>query len=101
MKLKKGDSILVISGKDRGKTAKILKSFPREMRVLVEGVNLKTRHVKPRRQGESGQVVKAPAPVHVSSLKLLCPKCGKAARVGYKISGKEKFRICKKCQSAI
>ena len=105
MKLKKGDSVLVISGKDRGRTAKILKSFPKEQRILVEGINMIKRHVKPKRQGEQGQVATVAAALTVSNVKFLCPKCGKASRLGYKIekSGDttKKFRICKKCKSEV
>ncbi|MEK7664331.1 MAG: 50S ribosomal protein L24 [Patescibacteria group bacterium] len=115
MKIKKGDNILVISGKDVGKTAKILKSLPREGKVLVEGVNLGSRHLRPKRQGEKGQVVKIPMPLDASNVKFICPKCGKATRLGYKIVGDlpapaganaggqagKKFRVCKKCKSEI
>ena len=101
MKLKKGDTVLIISGKDKGRTAKILKSLPKELKILVDGINLKNKHVKPKKQGEKGQVVKVPAPLEVSNSKLICPKCGKAARVGYKIIGDKKFRFCKKCNSEI
>lgn len=101
MKIRKGDNILVISGKDRGKTAKILKAFPKKGRVLVEGVNLRSKHIKPKKQGEKGQVVKIPLPLNVSNVKIVCPKCGKATRLGYKITGDKKFRICKKCKSEV
>ncbi|MBM3206068.1 MAG: 50S ribosomal protein L24 [Candidatus Staskawiczbacteria bacterium] len=99
MKVKKGDTVLVTAGKDSGKVAKILKSFPKESKILVEGVNLKAKHIKPKRQGEQGQVVRIPAPFNVSNVKFLCPKCGKAVRLGYKIVGEKKFRVCKKCKS--
>ena len=88
MKVKKGDTILVIAGKDKGKTAKILRSFPKEGKILVEGVNLKKKHVKPKNQGEKGQVVSIPAPMNVSNTMLLCPKCSKPTRIGFKIEGK-------------
>jgi len=101
MKVKKGDTVLIISGKDRGRTAKVLKSFPKEKSVLVEGINLKSKHIKPKRQGEKGQVVKVPTPLDVSNVKIICPKCGKPARMGYKITSDKKFRICKKCKSEI
>mgnify|MGYP001566406877 CR=1 FL=1 len=109
MKLKKGDNILIISGKDKGRTAKILKSFPKEGRILVEGINLKSKHVKPKKQGEKGQVVKVPYPMNSSNVKFVCPKCGKATRLGYKINDDslkgsrqvKKYRICKKCKSEI
>ncbi len=116
MKIKKGDNVLVISGKDRGRTAKVLKSLPKDLKVLIDGINLKNKHVKPKKQGEKGQVVKVPSPMDVSSVKFLCPKCGKAARLGYKVenpstdstgslragSGRvRKFRVCKKCKSEV
>ncbi len=101
MKVKKGDTVLIISGKDRGKTGKILRAFPKEGSILVEGVNFRQKHVKPKKQGEKGQVVKVPAPLDVSDVKLVCPKCGKAVKVGYKISGDKKYRICKKCKSEV
>lgn len=101
MKVKKGDNVLVISGKDRGRTAKILKSFPKAGKILVEGINLKTAHVRPKRQGEKGQVVKVPAPLDMSNVKLVCPKCSKAVRVGYKVENGKKMRVCKKCKSEI
>jgi large subunit ribosomal protein L24 len=101
MKLKKGDTVLVISGKDRGKKGKILKAFPKERRILVEGVNLKRKHQKPRKTGEKGQIIEKPAPISVSNAKLICSKCNKPVRIGYKITGKKKYRICKKCNKQI
>lgn len=113
MKVKKGDTILVTAGKDKGRTAKVLKSFLKENAILVEGINLKKKHVKPKKQGEKGQVISTPAPLNISNIKIVCPKCGKAARIGYKIekgparnashsdAGGEKRRICKKCKSQI
>jgi large subunit ribosomal protein L24 len=106
MKIKKGDTVLIISGKDRGRKGKVLKAFPKESKILVEGINLKKKHIKPKREGEKGQIVQVSAPIPVSKAKLICPKCGKATRVGYKIisnaKGKmSKVRICKKCAQVI
>jgi len=105
MKVKKGDSILITAGKDKGRIGKIIKAMPKELKVLVEGINLKKKHVRPKREGEKGQVVEIPVPVDVSNVKLICPKCGKATRVGYKIGPKGypdlKQRICKKCKQGI
>lgn len=101
MKVKKGDTVLIISGKDRGRTAKILRALPKERGILVEGINLKKKHVRPKKEGEKGQVVQIPAVLDVSNIKIVCPKCGKAARVGYKIEGDTKKRICKKCKQDI
>lgn len=109
MKFKKGDNVLIIAGKDKGRTGKIMKSLPKELKVLVEGINLKKKHVRPKREGEKGQVVQIPAPMDISNMKVICPKCGKATRVGYNIEkpaspsqgGDIKSRICKKCKSQI
>lgn len=97
MRIKKGDTVLIISGKDRGRKGRVLKTFPKEGKVLVEGINLRKKHVRPKRTGEKGQIITLPAPINVSNLKLICSKCGKASRVGYKIIEKKKYRICKKC----
>jgi|SRR3989344_7542733 len=99
MKVKKGDSVLVTAGKDSGKVAKILKAFPKEGKILVEGVNLKSKHVRPKRQGEKGQVVRVASPFDASNVKFICPKCGKATRLGKKMVGDKKFRVCKKCKA--
>ena len=101
MKLKKGDNVLITAGKDKGRTAKIIKSLPKELKVLVEGINLKKKHVRPKREGEKGQVVEIPAPMDVSNVKMICPKCGKATRVGYAVDKETKNRICKKCKQII
>jgi len=101
MKVKKGDNVLIIVGKDRSRAGKVLKALPKESKILVEGINLRKKHVRPRREGEKGQIVDAAAPMNVSNVKIICPKCGKAARVGYKISGGKKARICKKCGQEI
>jgi len=101
MKIKKGDNVLIIAGKDKGRTGKILKAFPKDAGVLIEGMNLRKKHVRAKRQGEKGQVVDVPAVMDVSNIKIICPKCGKATRVGYKIEGENKLRICKKCKQEI
>ena len=101
MKIKKGDSVLIIAGKDKGRTGKITKALPKESKVLVEGINLKKKHVRPRKDGEKGQVVEIPAMMDVSNVKVVCPKCGKATRVGYTIEKDIKKRICKKCKQEI
>ena len=101
MKFKKGDSVLIIAGKDKGRTGKIIKSIPKELKILVEGINLKKKHVRPKKQGEKGQVVEIPAAIDISNVKIVCPKCGKATRVGYLLEGENKNRICKKCKGII
>ncbi|XOB40422.1 MAG: 50S ribosomal protein L24 [Candidatus Nealsonbacteria bacterium] len=97
MKIKKGDTILIISGKYRGKKGKILKAFPKQGRIMIEGINLVKKHQKPKKTGEKGQIIEIPAPMDVSNVKLICPKCTKATRVAYKIINDRKYRICKKC----
>lgn len=101
MKIKKGDTVLIISGKDKGKKGKVLEVFPKESKILVEGMNLMKKHRKPRKTGEKGQIIQLPKSLDISNAKLICPKCGKAARVGYKMTDKKKFRICKKCGQEI
>ena len=97
MKIKKGDTVLIISGKDKGRKGKVLESFPKESRILVEGMNLRKKHQRPKKSGEKGQIVEMPGPMDISNVKLICPKCGKAIRVGQK----SKIRICKKCGQAL
>ncbi len=101
MKIKKGDQVLIISGKDRGKRGKVLDVFPKEGRVVVEGANIRKKHVKPKKSGEKGQVVESPSRISISNIKLICPKCGKPTRVGTKIIENRKYRFCKKCNSEI
>jgi large subunit ribosomal protein L24 len=101
MKIKNGDMVLIISGKDRGKKGKVIKALPREKRIVVEGANLRKKHTGPRRQGEKGQIVEIAAPLNISNVKLICPKCKKPTRVGYRVVGKNKFRMCKKCKQEI
>jgi len=97
VKIKKGDQVLIISGKDRGKKGKVLKVLPKERRVVVEGVNLRKKHQKPKKTGEKGQVLTLPGPIDISNVKIICSKCGKTTRIGYEMMGDKKIRICKKC----
>ncbi|MBU4351303.1 50S ribosomal protein L24 [Candidatus Parcubacteria bacterium] len=101
MKIKKGDSIIVVSGKDRLKKGKVLKVFPKQDKVLIEGLNLRKKHVKPKKSGEKGETIQVSVPINVSNVKLICPRCSQPARVGCKVVGKNKFRTCKKCYQEI
>lgn len=101
MKIRKNDQIKILSGKDRGKTGKVLRVMPSSGKILVEGLNLVKKHVRPKKQGEKGQRVSVPAAMDISNVMIVCPKCSKASRLGFKISEKNKFRICKKCKSEI
>lgn len=101
LKIKKGDEVIVIAGKDKGKTGKIVKVIPEERRVVVDGVNMVKRHSKPSRMGAGGIIEKA-APLHVSNVALLDPKSGKATRVGYKtLADGKKTRIARKSGEVI
>jgi len=97
MKVKKGDTVLIIAGDDRGRKGKVIKAMPKEQRIIVEGINIQKKHVKPRREGEKGQIVEKPGPIHVSNVKVICPKCGKPTKIGYQKVGDKKFRKCKIC----
>jgi len=94
--VKKGDTVLILSGKDKGKQGKILEVSPEEGKVIIEGCNIATKHVKPRRMGEPGGLVKVEAPMYASKVMLVCPKCGKPTRLAHAFDkdGK-KFRLCK------
>ena len=87
----------MIHGNDRGRTGKVLAAFPAEGRIVVEGMNVKKKHVRPRSTRQKGELVQIPAPFAVSRAMLVCPKCGKAARTGYRSENGRKVRICKKC----
>ena len=97
LNVKKGDTVVVISGKDKGKKGKILVAYPEKNRVVVQNVAMITRHVKPRRQGEPGGRIEKEGTIHVSNVMLVCPKCEKATRVGHKMEGDKKVRVCIKC----
>ena len=97
MNIKKDDMVVVLSGKDKGKQGKVLGTVPSEDKVVVEGCNMVTCHVKPRRQGEEGGIVKREAAIYASKVQVVCPKCSKATRVAYEIKDGKKVRTCKKC----
>ncbi len=98
MKIKKNDQVLIIAGKDKGKKGKVLEVFPVLEKITVENINLVKKHRRARRQGEKGQVIEIPKPLHISNVKLICSKCGAPSRVGYKLTEAGKLRICKKCE---
>jgi len=100
-KIKKNDMVLVMIGKDRGKKGKIIQVLPRENKVVVEGINEKIRHLKARRGREKGERIKFNAPIALSNVMLLCPKCDKPTRVGISVQNNDKKRFCKKCKALI
>lgn len=95
--VKTGDEVVVINGKYRGQKGKVLAVAPAEGKVIVEGINIITKHVKPTRMGETGGLVKAESALYADKVQLVCPKCGKPTRVGHEGTGKDKVRVCKKC----
>lgn len=101
MKIKTNDKVKIISGKDAGKIGKVIQVFPKEEKVVVEGVNIMKKSLKSKKQGEKGQVIELAGPMHASKVALTCPKCGHETRVGYKIEAQIKKRVCKKCGELI
>ncbi len=109
LNVKKGDTVVVISGKDKGKKGKIMVAQPDDERVIVQGAAMVTRHVKPRKQGQPGGRIEKEGPIHASNVMLVCPKCDKPTRIAHKlkeveISGEKKqksVRVCKKCGKVI
>ena len=97
MKIKKGDTVKVLSGNDKGKTGEVLDVIPKTQKIVVKGVNIRKKHVKPRKQGEEGGIIPVECAIHSSKVNVVCPKCNKPVKIGYKIEGNDKVRICKKC----
>jgi large subunit ribosomal protein L24 len=97
LNVKKDDTVVVISGKDKGKKGKILAAFPAKNRVAVQGANMVIRHKKPRKQGQPGGRIEHEGTIDASNVMLVCPKCAQATRVGYSVVGEKKVRVCKKC----
>ena len=97
MNVKKGDTVVVLSGKDKGKKGKVLGTVPAENKVVVDGINMVSCHIKPRKQGEEGGIVKREAALYASKVQVVCPKCGKGTRVAHKIENGKKTRVCKHC----
>ena len=95
--VKTGDTVVMLSGKDKGKQGKVLEVMPGEGKVLVEKINVVSRHTKPRKQGEEGGILKKEAPIYACKVQKVCPKCNKPTRIGHKVEGGKKVRICKKC----
>ncbi len=100
-KLHRGDTVRVLRGKDRGKRALVMAVIPETNRVLVEGVNLVKKHIKPRRGGTTGQRISVAAPMHIANVQVVCPECKKGTRVGIRRSADGVERVCKNCQAVI
>lgn len=97
MNIKKGDTVKILSGNDKGKTGEVIDVIPKTEKIVVKGVNIRKKHVKPKKQGEEGGIISVECAIHSSKANVVCPKCGKSTRVGYTVEKDEKVRICKKC----
>ena len=105
-KIKVGDEVVVVSGKDRKKQGKVIQSIPKENKLVVEGVNITKRHIRPTRRGQESGIVERETPIFTGKVMLICPRCGKRTRIGVKVLRKppreeEKLRFCKKCGEVI
>lgn len=101
MKIKKNDTVKIMVGKDKGKTGKVLSVFIKKNKVLIEGLNLYKKNVRPKKQGEKGQIILMPRPINVSNVMVICSSCGNSTRVGFRFEYKNKIRYCKKCKAKI
>ena len=97
MNIRKDDKVIVLSGKDKGKEGKVLKADPKAGKLVVEGVNVATKHAKPRKQGEQGGIIKVETPIYACKVMVVCPKCSKPTRVAHKQADGKNVRVCKKC----
>ncbi|MDI6890464.1 MAG: 50S ribosomal protein L24 [Thermodesulfovibrionales bacterium] len=102
LSIKKNDTVLVITGKEKGKKGRVLFVYPSEDKLLIERVNIIKRHMRPSRKYTQGGIIEKEAPLHISSVMLLCPKCAKPTRIGNTVlSDGKKVRVCKKCKEII
>lgn len=97
MRIKKGDKVKIITGKDRGKSGKVTTAIPDQDKVIVDGLNIAKKSMRPKKEGEKGQIVEISRPINASNVMLICSKCDKPTRVGYKTENDKKIRYCKKC----
>ena len=100
MNIRKGDNVHIVSGKDRGKEGQVLHVFPARGRASVKDVNVYTKHVKPKKQGQKGQSVELPRAVPLSNMMVVCPNCKKPTRIGHRTEGDKKLRVCKRCNAS-
>ena len=101
MNIKKGDTVKIVSGKDRGKSGSVLNVFPEDEKISIDGLNLYKRRVRPKKQGQKGETVTTPRPVHISNVMIVCSSCKKPSRVGHRYESDSKIRYCKKCKASI
>ena len=101
MRIKKGDTVQVLSGNDKGKKGEVLEVMPKDSKVVVKGVNVRKKHIKPRKQDEEGRIITVQCAINSSIVNVVCPKCVKTTRVEYKVENDKKVRVCKKCGANI
>jgi len=101
MKIRKGDNVIVLAGKDRNKTGKVEIARPKKNELIVTGINVKKKHMKPSQQTKQGGIKEFSAPIHESKVQIVCPKCDKATRISYEIISDKKERKCKRCKQII
>lgn len=101
MRIRKGDTVQVLSGNDKGTTGEVLEIIPKAGKIVVKGVNIRKKHVKPRKQGEEGGIISVECAIPSSKVNVVCSKCGKATKIGYEMKKDQKVRVCKKCGSEL
>ena len=101
MNIKKGDTVQILSGNDKGKTGEVLETMTKTGKIVVKGVNVRKKHVKPRKQGDEGGIISVECAIPNAKANVVCPKCNKPTRIGYKTEKDEKVRVCKKCGATI
>ena len=97
MRIRKGDNVQVLSGNDKGKTGEVLEVIPKEDKIVVKGINVRKKHVKARKQGDESGIIPVECAIPASKVNVVCPKCGKVTKVGYRVDNDKKVRVCKKC----
>ena len=97
MRIKKGDNVQVLSGNDKGKTGEVLEVIPKSGKIIVKGVNIRKKHIKPRKQGEEGGIIPLECAIYSDKVNVVCPKCNKPTRIKYEMDKDKKVRVCKKC----
>jgi large subunit ribosomal protein L24 len=101
IKIKKGDNVIVNAGKDFGKRGTVEKVFPKKNQLTVTGVNIIKKHLKPSKKSPHGGIIDKIAPIDVSNVTVICPRCSNPTRIGYKVTDQKKMRICRKCKESI
>lgn len=101
MRIKKGDTVQILSGNDKGKTGEVLEILPKADKIIVKGANVRKKHVKPRKQGEEGGIIAIECAIPSAKANIVCAKCGKATKIGYEMKKDQKIRVCKKCGSEL